>query len=137
MILLICHVFGQCQPPPSIREQIERSQVVFEGRVVGPPVLDEDNLFSIELAKSVFYLGCGPSNNIVRGFSSAENCGIAPPSPGSFIIVFACKEGEGWRINGFQDLSGSVPRTTVNREEVRQLTSEYGSDCFDDRRCLE
>lgn len=81
--------------------------------------IDED----IYLTDAVYYKGCGPSRVRVSGYSSSSMCGFDTPKAGRRVMVFVCRDGEGWKLHNFAAYAGQFE---VNEENLKTLVDSVG-----------
>lgn len=102
----------------SIEESIELAGAVIIGTVENDrdpnAFLDND----IYLINSEYYKGCGPEKVRITGYSSSSMCGIDTPEPGTKVIVFVCREADGWKLHRFTAYSGQFMYNDKNMEEI-------------------
>lgn len=157
LMTLLCHVALSCSVTqdfifPEIPESAILAGAILVGTVEQPPPkppAPEGNqvLFispfrmknSVYLTNVQYYKGCGPSRVKVSGYSSSSMCGIGAPDSGKRVIVFVCKDGDGWKLNRIAPYSGQFEATNENLKLLSDsvgdfLTCEQNSFAY--KKCL-
>jgi hypothetical protein len=77
----------------------------------------------IYLTNALYYKGCGPSRVRVKGYSQSSMCGIDAPKSGDKVMVFVCKDDDGWRLNTYVAYAG---QSKLNDENLKILIDTIG-----------
>lgn len=107
----------------TIEESAQLSGAVIVGTVENekdPRAFIDEDIF---LTNAEYYKGCGPEKVRISGYSMSSMCGFDTPKPGSKVIVFVCKDEQGWKLNRFAAYAGQFE---FNPDNMQKLTSALG-----------
>jgi hypothetical protein len=120
--ILSCSLVGNFVPA-SIPESAKFAGAVIVGIVeneVDPNAFMDSDIY---LTNAQYYKGCGPSRVLISGYSQSSMCGIDAPKSGDKVIVFVCKDGNGWKLNKYVAYAGQFQ---LNEENYQLLVDSVG-----------
>lgn len=128
MLILLTHKISTCSlmgdfVGASIPESAKFAGAVIVGIVENEkdPMAFMDN--DIYLTNAQYYKGCGPSKVKVTGYSQSSMCGIDAPKTGDKVMVFVCRDEEGWKLNRYVAYAGQF---MMNEDNMKLLIDSVG-----------
>ena len=124
---------------PTIEESAKLAGAVIVGTVSNikdPNAFIDEDIF---LTDAVYYKGCGPKTVKITGYSMSSMCGFDTPDNNTKVIVFVCRDGEGFKLHRYTAYAGQFQHNPENMEKLVNVLGDFmtcENEGFAYKKCL-